>query len=116
MNQEPGFARPCRCERPVLNDETCLRCGRSVSLPATALAAPPRRRPPRERAWTPASIARALQAFAFFRGRPPASTDWTRRAGEDWPPLEAVEDLFGSLEAAVIAAGLGRPRSRAVGA
>jgi hypothetical protein len=57
--------------------------------------------------WSRAHIARAFQAFAFFRGRAPEAADWTRRMDE-WPPLEAVEALFGTVEAAVAAAGLQR--------
>lgn len=26
----PLAAQPCRCERPIDNDGTCLRCGRDV--------------------------------------------------------------------------------------
>jgi hypothetical protein len=33
--------------------------------------------------------------------------DWSRRI-DDWPPLEAVEALFGTVDAAVRAAGLER--------
>jgi hypothetical protein len=50
-------------------------------------------------------VARAFQAFAFFRGRAPVEADWSRRMN-DWPPLEAVLGLFGSVEAAAEAAGL----------
>jgi hypothetical protein len=91
------------CERPLLSDDTCLRCGRSLALVGDP-AAPAARREP---AWTPASVERALQAFAFFRGRAPVADDWSRRMN-DWPPLEAVEGLFGSVEAATEAAGLRR--------
>jgi hypothetical protein len=35
--------------------------------------------------------------------------------GDDWPPLATVEALFGSVEAAVRAAGVERPDTRAVG-
>jgi hypothetical protein len=35
------------------------------------------------------------------------AADWSRRV-DDWPPLEAVEALFGTVEAAVQAAGLER--------
>ena len=99
----PGAARVCNCERPLLTDDTCLRCGRSPSLLPEPGAQPPRR----EVTWSRAHIARAFQAFAFFRGRPPVTADWSRRI-ENWPPLELVEDLFGTVEAAVQAAGLER--------
>ena len=55
--------------------------------------------------WSRAHIVRAFQAFAFFRGRAPVAADWSRRV-DDWPPLEAVEALFGTGEAAVQASGL----------
>jgi hypothetical protein len=105
MDPSTGFdrARVCRCERPLLSDDTCLRCGRSLSL----LPAPSAEPPKREVTWTQAHIARAFQAFAFFRGRAPVPADWGRRV-DDWPPLDAVEALFGNLEAAVRAAGLER--------
>jgi hypothetical protein len=35
--------------------------------------------------------------------------------GNDWPPLDTVEGLFGSVDAAVRAAGLERPGVRAAG-
>jgi hypothetical protein len=57
--------------------------------------------------WSRAHVARAFQAFAFFRGRAPVVADWRPRM-DDWPPLDAVETLFGTLEAALQAAGLER--------
>jgi hypothetical protein len=89
------------CDRPLLADETCLRCGRPPALVpelGTALSERPV-------TWTRARVARAFRAFAFFRGRAPIAADWGRRL-DDWPPLEAVERLFGTLEAAAEAAGL----------
>lgn len=56
--------------------------------------------------WTHRRVVRALRAFAFFRGRAPVPDDWTRRMGDNWPRLETVERLFGSLDAAVRAAGV----------
>jgi len=35
--------------------------------------------------------------------------------GDDWPPLDAVERVFGSLEAALRAAGVETAGSQAVG-
>ena len=76
----------------------------------------PQHRPPRTKpAWTQDSVVRALRAFAFFRGRPAARADWSRRMGDDWPGLETVVELFGSVGAANIAADIERPRDRAVG-
>jgi hypothetical protein len=91
----------CKCERPLLTEETCLRCGRPPSL----LPEPAGQAPQRRMTWSRAHIARAFQAFAFFRGRAPVAADWSRRV-DDWPPLEAVEALFGTVEAAVQASGL----------
>jgi len=56
--------------------------------------------------WTQAGVIRALKAFAFFRGRPPVPADWSGRMGDDWPRLETVQGLFGSVEAAVRVAGV----------
>jgi hypothetical protein len=101
--RQPLTARTCQCERPLLSDDTCLRCGRSLALVSDPAAPEAQRKP----AWTRSSVERALQAFAFFRGRAPVEADWSRRMN-DWPPLEAVEGLFGSVEAATEAAGLQR--------
>jgi hypothetical protein len=65
--------------------------------------------------WTRIGVVRAIRAFAFFRGRAPVPSDWRRRMGGDWPPQETVEALFGSVEAAVRAAGVERRDSRAAG-
>ena len=95
--------RICSCDRPLLADETCLRCGRAPAF-APQLPTPASERPV---TWTRARVARAFKAFAFFRGRAPVPADWGRRV-DDWPPLEAVERLFGTLEAATEAAGIQR--------
>lgn len=101
MNPPAAIARPCRCERPVLDGETCLRCGRFLILLAEpALSS----QPPPIQHWTRAGVVRALRAFAFFRGRPPVDADWAGRTAEDWPQHETVLRLFGSVEAAVEAA------------
>lgn len=110
-----NLARPCRCQRPVRDDETCLRCGRALSLPTTTILSTEHRAPRCKPAWTHDRVVRALKAFAFFRGRPPAQADWSRRMGEDWPSLETVVALFGSVRAANVAADVERPRARAVG-
>jgi hypothetical protein len=115
MNDAPRPARRCRCERPVLDGENCLRCGRPlILLPEPAVV----RQPPKTHDWTQAGVVRALKAFAFFRGRAPVPTDWSGRMGDDWPKIETVVALFGSVEAAVRVAGLdSRPagQARAVG-
>ena len=104
--RQPLAAPTCLCERPLLSDDTCLRCGRSLTLAGDPAAPAARRKP----AWTRPSVERALQAFAFFRGRAPVEADWSRRMN-DWPPLEAVKGLFGSVEAATEAAGLQRSQA-----
>lgn len=97
-------ARDCRCERALLDNETCLRCGRPV---AAASAFEAGRALPRERVdWTRLGVVRALTAFKFFRGRAPLALDWNQRMGDDWPDLETIENLFGSLGGALRAAGL----------
>jgi hypothetical protein len=102
-DRRPLRARVCSCDRPLLTDDTCLRCGRALSLLPEPSAQPPKH----EVNWSRAHVARAFQAFAFFRGRAPVVTDWRPRM-DDWPPLDAVETLFGTLEAALRAAGLER--------
>ena len=59
--------------------------------------------------WTRAGVVRAIRAFAFFRGRAPTRQDWHGRMPDDWPPVETVERLFGSVGAAVSAAELELP-------
>jgi hypothetical protein len=97
--------KPCRCEHPLRDSETCLYCGRVV--PA-ADSRQPEQAITRDR-WTRAGVVRALRAFEFFRGRAPSRDDWSQRMAPDWPPLAVVERLFGSLSEAVAAAGLDRP-------
>jgi hypothetical protein len=57
--------------------------------------------------WTRAKVTRAIEAFAFFRGRAPVASDWSRRM-DGWPPLETVQAMFGTVDAAAAAAGLER--------
>lgn len=118
MREGAGFARACRCARPLRDGETCLRCGRSVILTAQLQPTPPRRPRRKEQTWTRAGVVRAIRAFTFFRGRPPAPADWNGRLQEGWPPRKTVEALFGSVPAAVQAAGVERrsPPSNAIGA
>jgi hypothetical protein len=93
----------CRCDRPLLAEETCLRCGRPLALTPEPAARAARAR--RDTAWTRPQVIRAFQAFTFFRGRPPVVADWNGRMA-DWPPRETVEAMFGSVEAAARAAGV----------
>jgi hypothetical protein len=101
MSAQTARARLCSCEHPLLDAETCLRCGRATSLvPEPARSLPRAGTAARGKAtWTQAGVARAITAFAFFRGRAPVHADWNQRMA-GWPSLETVETLFGSLEAA----------------
>jgi hypothetical protein len=65
-------------------------------VPEPLQSLPPARR---KVTWTRPGVERAIRAFAFFRGRPPIAADWNQRMA-NWPSLETVEALFGSLEAA----------------
>jgi hypothetical protein len=106
MNHAPLAARRCRCERPVLDGESCLLCGRPlIWLPEPDAV---RRPVAKIQDWTEAGVIRALRAFAFFRGRAPVAADWSGRMGDDWPRLETVLGLFGSVEAAIRVAGIER--------
>jgi hypothetical protein len=108
MNEAPLSARRCRCQRPVLDGESCLLCGRPLIVLPEPAAVP--RTATKAHDWTQAGVIRALNAFAFFRGRPPVLADWSGRMGDDWPGLETVQSMFGSVEAAVWVAGVeGRP-------
>jgi hypothetical protein len=110
MNEAPRPTRRCRCERPVLDGEGCLLCGRPlVTLPEPDLVRAP---VVKTKAWTQPGVIRALRAFAFFRGRAPVRADWSGRMGDDWPNLDAVLGLFGSVEAAVRVAGIEPPSAR----
>jgi hypothetical protein len=95
--------RVCACSRPLLSDDTCLRCGH----PPTVWREPRTPEPAPERTWTRAQVIRALEAFVFFRGRLPVARDWTPHM-DKWPPLETVLDIFGSVDSANAAAGLER--------
>jgi len=102
MHASPAAQR-CSCDHPLRDRETCLYCGRSVpSAPERARAQARTAEDP----WTHAGVVRALKAFAFFRGRAPGRDDWSQRMPADWPSLSLVEQLFGSLPAALTAAGL----------
>jgi len=105
MSAQAAQARLCSCEHPLLDAETCLRCGRATSFVPEPSRSFQRRPAPAgsEIAWTRAGVARAMTAFAFFRGRPPVRADWNRQMA-GWPSLETVEALFGSVEAASRAA------------
>ncbi|MET0836107.1 MAG: hypothetical protein ABWY97_04950 [Thermoleophilaceae bacterium] len=89
-----------------------------MSLTAQLQLSEPRRPRRRKHDWTRAGVVRAIRAFTFFRGRPPVPADWNGRLLEGWPPREIVVALFGSVPAAVQAAGVERrfPPSDAVGA
>src|SRR3954462_13796065 len=99
----PARPQACRCPRPLISDDTCFRCGRVPALMPEAADTPPGE----PVTWTRAKVTRAIEAFAFFRGRAPVASDWSRRM-ECWPPLEIVQAMFGTVDAAAAAAGLKR--------
>ena len=96
----------------MLDGEDCIRCGRARTVLPPAEAAPHPDR--RTITWTGPGVVRAIRAFAFFRGRAPTPQDWQERIPGNWPPVTIVERLFGSVAAAVSAAGVepGSPQRR----
>jgi hypothetical protein len=94
------LARPCKCAHPLWDGETCVRCGRTI------YNASRREQTPRKTLWTRAGVTRAVKAFAFFRDRAPMIEDWESGMDPQWPSLRIVEQLFGSLPAAIEAAGI----------
>ncbi len=106
----PAGPRVCNCTRLLLTEDTCLRCGRPPAL-VLAPAEPP---PKRQVEWGRAQVLRAFEAFMFFRGRAPVPADWSKRM-DHWPPLETVEAMFGSVEAAAAAARPERSRTNVKG-
>jgi hypothetical protein len=108
------LARPCTCARPMWDGDSCVRCGRTIHG-APEQKQTPWRAAPRKSPWTRAGVTRAIRAFVFFRGRAPLIADWGSGMGPDWPTLQAVEQLFGSLSAALLAAGvIAQPNENAI--
>jgi hypothetical protein len=105
----PAGPLVCNCARPLLTEDTCLRCGRPPAL----VLAPAQPLPERQIDWSRVQVLRAFEAFMFFRGRAPVPADWSKRM-DNWPPLETVEAMFGSVEAAVAAARPERRRTNAM--
>ena len=71
------------------------------------------RRPSAVTRWPPPRVVERLQAWAHEHGRPPTLEEW-RRAGARHPSAATVRRLFGSWNAALVAAGFekrppGRP-------
>lgn len=56
--------------------------------------------------WRDAEIIGALQAWADARGHPPRARDWARVGGSRYPCCGTVRRRFGSLQEALIRAGL----------
>ena len=88
----PAGPRVCNCARPLLTEDTCLRCGLAFAL----VLAPAEPAPERQIDWSRVQVLRAFEAFMFFRGRAPVPADWSKRM-DNWPPLETVEAMFGSV-------------------
>jgi hypothetical protein len=100
----PPNARLCRCPNPLRDDDSCLRCGRTLPQAPPALR-PRERREDRANPWPREGVIRAIRSFRFHRGRFPHELDWKVEDGNAWPSVAAVEGLFGSLPAALAAAG-----------
>ena len=94
------LARPCNCTRSLWDGETSVHCGRTI------YRASQREQTPRKTAWTRAGVNRAIKAFVFFRGRAPMVADWEAGMDPQWPTLDVVHELFGSLPAAIESAGI----------
>jgi hypothetical protein len=106
----PHRIRGCRCEQAWRDEDTCLRCGRSV--PAAIRRGPRSRRSHVDgNPWTVAGVVRALRTYEFFLGRAPARTDWSFEDDKEWPSVRTVVTLFGSFDAAVDAACANATRS-----
>ena len=54
--------------------------------------------------WPPPRVVERLQSWAHEHGRPPTLEEW-RRAGTRHPSAATVRRLFGSWNAALVAAG-----------
>jgi len=93
----------CRCSSAVVDDETCILCGRYVAAPAEPGPAVAEAPAPR---WTRAGIVRAIRAFAFFHDRPPSEAEWMAPTGAAWPSAHAVRRHFGSFDDGLAAAGI----------
>jgi hypothetical protein len=93
----------CRCRRAVVDDETCILCGRYVAVPDRSDEPAPEA--PREQ-WSRAGIVRAIRAFVFFHDRPPSEAEWLGQSGSSWPNAHAVSRLFGSFDDGLAAAGV----------
>ena len=50
-------------------------------------------------------MVRAVRTFMFFRGRPPARSDWLGCSDPNWPTMTDILALFGSLDALLRACG-----------
>jgi hypothetical protein len=91
----------------VIDDETCIMCGRFVVAPIgmdpVTPPAPPRR-------WTRAGVVRAIRAYVFFHDRPPSEVEWVAPRGAAWPTARVVERLFGTFDAGLTAAGIDADR------
>jgi hypothetical protein len=103
MTAASASVRLCRCPGAVVDDETCVLCGRYVAAPQHSDAVPAPA-PPTQ--WTRAGVVRAIRAFAFFHDRPPSEPEWSAASGSDWPSARAVRRLFGSFDAGLAAAGV----------
>lgn len=120
-----GSRRWCsdRCRRHTLYSGLCADCGKTTYNGGTKK--PPERCSPcsnraRNTIWTAEAIVQTIQAWVRENGVPPVAADWNpnhainkdhpekaEKFFEDnaWPHTSTVQDVFGSWNAAIDAAG-----------
>src|SRR3954463_1594127 len=101
----PGRAPGCRCEQPMRDHDSCVRCGHWIQ-PTVEELPRPRRSSLADNRWTAAGVVRAVRTFEFFLDRLPTTTDWSVEDDAQWPGARTVVRLFGSFEAGSRAARL----------
>jgi len=111
---------------------TCVGCGQPTSGSGGPNRAPKRCRAcagEQRRSWSERRVLEAIRDWAELTGSPPALADWSpahavpehegaaryRSAPGRWPSASTVAARFGSLRAAIEAAGLRPARERANG-
>jgi Homing endonuclease associated repeat len=103
--------RGCECPSPLVDEDTCVYCGRDVDVE------PPPPRPPRppRGQWTRLEIIDRIVWWNETHGRPPYCTDWSKPAAQrgPFPNVDLVRHRFGTWRAAIEAAGFkADPRGR----
>jgi hypothetical protein len=112
------------CRRRHAYVGTCVNCGASTgrrhadSIPNERCVSCAHEQ---SRIWTRERILADMDDWFELFGTPPTATDWNQSraraqgwiwrveryedTGRDWPQLSAVQDVFGSWNAAIVAAG-----------